>query len=846
MVQNKKTVAELKNELYIATLIEKHQNDNLWLTKTMKDAHEAQRASTIENAKKSEYIKDIADILKTFDKKITPIFKEEDLRLYLLLKYSISNVEHSKLSDQELSCAKGMILEEIEFNPEQFSIEDVAECLKEKFTSPVFVNEKIKDIVVDICKNGVRCFEPFSHLLNHSERIVSSFEYAVVFKCLYSFILTDSEKEEVKSMFNLEYVSKEGKSWKEQMTALKQHHEDEKKAAEAYVLQNRIHIVDGIEKGISSIPSIWQYANQEKYASVLLSFSNKRNSTIGVSPNMIFNIDAIRDHVDKNGYIVVLFDKDFIDTIRPVSTVFADKLAEFKDSLVKHSELDAYIPDSGLWEMDVYILKKGKDDKNVHVFYNVDNMKQTDYLHYGNDFLQCRIMTQEDLAAIGYDLSKANMLPTIHANQGESFLPLSDLLEASKDEYVRLKQTAFGKIFSPDNYATSFDTFVVSPASLREAQVDDKWKKVSEPVFVIRQKPFAVAYVEASADQPVFFKEMTMTFSVKKDVVDPKYLYLLSTNGKLEQVVSDCPNLQFPFDGYTLYTDDCGVAHCGFWPAKDLLCYKGLIAIPNKEEQLRLVSDSVISQMHENLESSFENFKKEIHRRKHALTPIVSDIQKRWNVLQKYIKKNDGVIRLDDSIGIENPIPVSVWNNQISHDLEILTNRTKRLADEPAEIGAEYGTACSFSMQDFITQYVESHRPDGYGILVDDSIGKCSNLFFSKSGLERIFDNIIRNAISHGFEPSRNNIVLLKACQNDDYVVLSVCNNGLPISKGLTEDDILSWGRSTNLGENGHEGIGGNEIKNIIKFYGGKVNILSTPQDEYTVEYQLHIPQSYE
>lgn len=846
MAQNKKTVAELKNELYIATLIEKHQKDNLWLTTTMKDAYESQRASTIENAKKSEYIKDVEDILKTFTKKITPIFKEEDLSLYLLLKYSISNIEHSKLSDQELSCAKGMILEEIEFNPEQFSIEDVAVCLKEKFASPVFVNEKIKDIVVDICKDGVRCFEPFSHLLDHSEQFVSSLEYAVIFKCLYSIVLTDSEKEEVKSKFNLEYVPEMGKSksWEEKMAAFNQHQEKEKKAAEAYIIQNKIHIVDGIEKGISSVPNIWQYANEEKYSSVLLSFLIRRNSTIDVSPNMIFQFDKIRDHVDKNGYIVVLWEKDFIEEIRTVSKAFADKLTEFKDSLVRHSELDAYIPDNGLWSMDAYILKKGKDDKNVHVFYNVD--RPTDYLHRGNNFLQCRIMTQEDLAAIGYDLSKANMLPTIHANDGESFHPLSDLMEASKDEYVRLKQTAFGKVFSPDNYASSFDTFVVTSSSLRDAQVDDKWKKVSEPVFVIRQKPFAVAYVEASADQPVFFKEMTMTFSIKKDVIDPKYLYLLSTNGKLEQIVRDCPDLQFPFDGYTLYTDDRGVAHCGFWPAKDLLCYKGMIAIPTKEEQLRLVSDSIISQMHENLESSFENFKKEIHRRKHALTPVVSDIQKRWNVLQKYIKKNGGVIRLDDSIGIENPIPVSVWNNQISHDLEILTNRTKRLADEPAEIGAEYGTACSFSMQDFITQYVESHRPDGYDILVDDSIGKCSNLFFSKSGLERIFDNIIRNAISHGFEPSRNNIVLLKACQNDDYVVLSVCNNGLPISKGLTEDDILSWGRSTNLGENGHEGIGGNEIKNIIKFYGGKVNILSTPQDEYTVEYQLHIPQSYE
>lgn len=835
MAQNKKTVAELKNELYIATLIEEHQNDNFWLTTTMKEAHEAQRTSTIENAQKSEYIKEINDILETFTEKITPIYKEDDLLLYLLLKHTLLHPDHSKLSDQELSCAKGLILEEIEYNPEQLSIEDVADRLKDKFCSPIIVNEKIKDIIVDICKNGVRCFEPFSHLLDHSEKFVSSPEFEVIFKLL-SLIVAESKKNEIDSYLSF---GGQGLSWKE---AECQH----RKEVENYIRQNRIHSINGYNYGTSPIPSIWQYANQEKYDSVLISFSNKRKSTIDISPSILFNIDGILDHIDEDGHIVVLWEKDFLDDLCSANHVLGDKLIEFKNDLARRTELDAYIPDMSLWGIEVYILKKGKDDKNVQVFYSVDNSMQNDYLNYGNDFLQFRTMSHEDLAAIGYDLSKANMLPTIHANEGESFYTLSDLLEASKDEYVRLKQTDFGRIFSPDNYATSFDTFVVLPSLLREAQVDDKWKKVLEPVFVVRQNPFSVAYVEASAEQPVFFKEMTMTFSVKKDVVDPKYLYLLSTNGKLEQVVKNCPGFYFEYNEYELYKDEQNRSWVGYWPAKSLLNYKGLIAIPTKEEQLRLVSDSIISQMHENLESSFENFKKEIHRRKHALTPVVSDIQKRWNVLQKYIKKNGGVISLDDSIGIENPILVSEWNIQISHDLEILTSRTKRLADEPAEIGVEYGTACSFSMHDFITQYVESHRPDGYDILVDESIGKCSNLFFSKSGLERIFDNIIRNAISHGFEPSRNNYVLLKAYQDDDYVVLSVCNNGLPISKGLTEDDILSWGRSTSLGENGHEGIGGNEIKNIINFYGGKVNILSTPQDDYTVEYRLHIPQSYE
>ena len=53
MAQNKKTVAELKNELYIATLIEKHQNDNLWLTSISKNEFESKKTSAMEYAQKT-------------------------------------------------------------------------------------------------------------------------------------------------------------------------------------------------------------------------------------------------------------------------------------------------------------------------------------------------------------------------------------------------------------------------------------------------------------------------------------------------------------------------------------------------------------------------------------------------------------------------------------------------------------------------------------------------------------------------------------------------------------------------------------------------------------------------
>lgn len=841
MAQNKKTVAELKNELYIATLIEKHQNDNLWLTSISKNEFESKKTSAMEYAKKTGDTK----FASSYIDRQFPILKETDLLLYLLLKYSISNVEHSKLNDRELSCVKEIILKEIEFNPEHFSIEDVAECLKEKYASPTFVNEKIKDIVVDICKDGVRCFEPFSHLLDHSEQLVSSLEYAVVFKCLYSIILTDSEKEEVKSKFHLEYVPEIGKSksWEEKMAAFNQHQEEEKKAAEAYIIQNKIHIVDGIEKGISSIPNIWQYANQEKYSSVLLSFLTGRNNTIDVSPNMIFQFDKIRDYVDKNGYIVVLLEKDFIDTIRPFSTALANKLIEFKNSLVRHSELDAYIPDNGLLEMDVYILKKGKDDKNVHVFYNVD--RPTDYLHRGNNFLQCRIMTQEDLAAIGYDLSKANMLPTIHANDGESFHPLSDLMEASKDEYVRLKLTAFGKVFSPDNYASSFDTFVVNPSSLRDAQVDDKWKKVSEPVFVIRQKPFAVAYVEASADQPVFFKEMTMTFSVKKDVVDPKYLYLLSTNGKLEQVVKDCPEEYFQFDDYTLYTDERSVSYVGFWPAKSLLNYKGLIAIPSLAKQKELCNSFEKTERRHIDRAAMSQYRKDIHERKHALGQIMLQMRSSWDALVFAKEENNGCIDDNYVYGKKHPHTIKhifesidSYMNELGTGIDTFTPEDNVIYQEKEQI----------YIKDYLEEYVKTHSNPCYDfeIVTDMTSSGKESFVFSRRALDTILQNLVFNAWKHGFAGrAQGNIIRLSWKEEEDTVHVFVSNNGIPLAASMSNDDIFKFGKTTSINQESvdghhHLGLGCYQVWCLMRDKGqGDVFCISEPKKEFPVTFKL-------
>ena len=69
---------------------------------------------------------------------------------------------------------------------------------------------------------------------------------------------------------------------------------------------------------------------------------------------------------------------------------------------------------------------------------------------------------------------------------------------------------------------------------------------------------------------------------------------------------------------------------------------------------------------------------------------------------------------------------------------------------------------------------------------------------------------------------------------------MTISNNGSPLKEDAREDMVLSFGYSTSLNTDGHTGIGGHEIKSIMEKYGGKVEFISSPEDEFPVAYRLY------
>ena len=116
--------------------------------------------------------------------------------------------------------------------------------------------------------------------------------------------------------------------------------------------------------------------------------------------------------------------------------------------------------------------------------------------------------------------------------------------------------------------------------------------------------------------------------------------------------------------------------------------------------------------------------------------------------------------------------------------------------------------------------------------------------WFPKRALQQVFDNILSNAREHGFiDKSRQDYVLQTSWTTDGLnMLIKIANNGAALPSDLNTDLVLEYGCTTALNQQGHAGIGGGEMAEIMHKFGGDVRVISTPDKEFTVTYVLSMP----
>ena len=287
----------------------------------------------------------------------------------------------------------------------------------------------------------------------------------------------------------------------------------------------------------------------------------------------------------------------------------------------------------------------------------------------------------------------------------------------------------------------------------------------------------------------------------------------------------------------------------------------------------RIIYDEIsrmtkVKEVVENTENRLCDIKKSVRMRKHALTQSLSSLEAMFYALNAYRQRKDGHIADDDVISRVKGTKVRDAFEYLSKGLKGMMPVLEHIAD------VEYTFAKSewIDPEKFIEDYIASNEKgwlkfkpvitwekghnqakcDGYAFTNTQPSRKelalkkgqsIRQFLFPKDALEHVFKNIISNAQSWAFNDKSREDYQLKFSWHiggeGKTLVIEIENNGTPIPEDRNTTSLLEYGVSTALHHDGHNGIGCNEIDDIMQRYDGKVKIVSTPQSTFTVKYVL-------
>lgn len=528
-----------------------------------------------------------------------------------------------------------------------------------------------------------------------------------------------------------------------------------------------------------------------------------------------------------------------------------DSILSFRNTIVRDKSISSIVE----YE-DKEIFGKGKDSYLLLVIEKKQNIETNFFNEQTNRSF-----------AIKTELLSGDILwPSFYiTKRPENGIPLSELVTVTRDyfkDHLLIKKD--GEWVLPEEYK---ETPVVAPSKMAEEYMEanllDKkldlagdvifdthmhfrMRFIKEPCVLLygKNERFAVGYVNSLPATGV----MQMTYIVNlipKEGVDVRYIAaLLFAPEVKDQIVSICQGRV-----NSLYIS--------------LVLDKIIVPKHTEKERISFLMEAnyeALQSSRKEMKRAHENYTKAVRMRKHALTQSLSSIEAMFFSLNEYRKRQQGNLT-DDSIISR------VQGTTVKQAFEYLSSEIKDMMpvlEHIADVEYTFAKPESIDPEEFIEDYVfkeskgwlnfkpvltwkkgqNKAKQNAEGI----KMGEPLNTFvFPKDALEKIFNNILSNAKAHAFtDDLRKDYQIRFSWHMDGFsLVIEIENNGTPIPKDRDIASLLEYGVTTALHQDGHNGIGCNEISDIMSRYDGSVAIISTPTEVFTVKYVLTFNNSY-
>lgn len=282
------------------------------------------------------------------------------------------------------------------------------------------------------------------------------------------------------------------------------------------------------------------------------------------------------------------------------------------------------------------------------------------------------------------------------------------------------------------------------------------------------------------------------------------------------------------------------------------------------KERIQFLADAnyqALLSTQQEMKKNHDDYKKAVRMRKHALTQSLSAMKSCFSSMNKLRQHKGGILSDDDRI-------TPLTDDTVGSSFEYLSSKFADMmdvVDHIADVDYSFDNPQWIDPEQFLETYIAQNESGwtnfkpiitwqkGHNQLATDIFVSQSQkviahkgsviakLFFPKDALKRILDNVVANAISHGFTDFNRSDYKLRFSWHADglNLVVEIENNGTPIPADRDLASLLEYGVSSVLHCNGHNGIGCNEIDDIMQRYDGSFRIVSTPENDFTVKYIL-------
>lgn len=509
----------------------------------------------------------------------------------------------------------------------------------------------------------------------------------------------------------------------------------------------------------------------------------------------------------------------------------------------------------------IYVINPNHDHKGSIKFIDASHAYLTDNKRRVLDVMmtlsvirvpgsKSKLVSLEEIKSNDFNFNPSSYMDvSVDIPKGASLMPISELCSV----YERTSNSTLptkGKVINISWQFNVNKAKVYTPEDFTEGNLSSRNIAINTPVLIIPLGGPIRGIVVDNEDDVLYSNRDNLHLVVNESVVLPQYLAIQL--------------------GETYVTNQIGVGFIGRVPFDIINRFQ--IVVPSLDEQRAAVDKyqaMLVSKLGievDQLKTQQANeFERNMHLRKHALNQVLNEVVPACRRISNFIGTQSGEFNKDSIIAERSGATLNEYTQKLFRNVEKIQRLIFSLTDED-----KFPEAETINFSQFIEKYkrekitgdkytlnlipkseflflFEDGAPNENGLGVKDVIVASDiTIQIASTCLETVLDNIIANAVNHGFIDEKRKDYCIKvlygAISIDDSLMLEIklLNNGNKLPLGMSPEKVFTWGVGNGTG------LGSWQVKNIIEHFGGTVEFIQHDDalDGYNIEYRLLIPMS--